>query len=146
MVIDLGKRNAAFVRVMMTFIPHFIPVFCTLLYYSIFCVPYMGLLQPFSLVFSLKGSLPTRGYWHVKPCMQVDHKKNVFCNCMLISDRFNVYGISAEEEIFCSINEINCFREIPRLLDRACNATKQEIWRIQLRSPLISTRSLYHVL
>jgi hypothetical protein len=25
---------------------------------------------------------------------------------MLICDRFNVYGISAEEEIFCSINEI----------------------------------------
>jgi hypothetical protein len=62
MVIDLGKRNAAFVRVMMMFMPHFVPLFCTLLYYSIFYVPYMALLQPFSLVFSLKGSLPTRGY------------------------------------------------------------------------------------
>jgi hypothetical protein len=55
MVIDLGKRNAAFVRAMMMFIPHIVPVFCTSLYYFILFVPYMALLQPFSLVFSLKG-------------------------------------------------------------------------------------------
>jgi len=42
MGIDLGKRNAAFVRVMMTFIPHIVPVFCTLLYYFIFYVPYIA--------------------------------------------------------------------------------------------------------
>ena len=55
MVIDLRKRNVAFVRVMMTFIPHSVPVFCTSLYYSVFFVPYVAVLQPFSLVFSLKG-------------------------------------------------------------------------------------------
>ena len=54
LVIGLGKRNAIFVRIVMMFIPHIVPVFCTSLYYSILCVPYMALLQPFSLVFSLK--------------------------------------------------------------------------------------------
>ena len=39
---------------MMMFIPHIVPGFCTS-YYSVFCVPYMVLLQPFSSVFSLKG-------------------------------------------------------------------------------------------
>ena len=70
----------------------------------------------------------------------------VICNFVLISDTFNVCGISAEEEIFCSINEINCCREIPRLLDRTCNVTDQEIQRIHLRSTLISTHSLYRAL
>jgi len=55
LVIGLGKRNTAFVMIMMMFIPHIVPVFCTSLYYCIFCIRYMAVLQPFSLVFSLKG-------------------------------------------------------------------------------------------
>ena len=64
MVIGLGKRNAAFVRVMMMFILHTVPVFCTSLYYSIFCVPYMAVLQPaIFLRFQFEVySLPTSGF------------------------------------------------------------------------------------
>ena len=71
---------------------------------------------------------------------------NVICNCVLISDRFNVCGISAEEEIFCSINEINCFRGIHRLFDSVCNLNKTSDSENSAQNALISTHSLCRAL
>jgi len=70
MVIDLVKRSAAFVSIVMMFIPHIVAVICSSLFYSIFSVPYMAV-----LVFSLKGTAYEQMGTDLQLCMQVDHKQ-----------------------------------------------------------------------
>jgi hypothetical protein len=111
MVIDLGGGggDAAFFRFILLWNVKYDDVHTThcssilyliILFYNLFSMH--GSLAAIFFAFQFEGySLPTSGYWHVQLCVQVYHKQTwMWYATVRLFLTFNVYGISAEEEMF----------------------------------------------